>query len=83
MLADARHRAGLSARVAATRTGVHRRYLLRLEAAERCPSAVVAAALADVLGLTADERVLLADAALPGVGYGHPLTVRRLRPAAG
>lgn len=81
MLADGRRRAGLSARVAATRTGVHRRYLLRIEAGERCPSALVAGALADVLDLTADERALLADAALPGVGYSHPLTTRRLCPA--
>ena len=78
MLRAARHRAGLSSRRAAARAGISRGHLLDSESGRRCPSVVVADALADALELTDAERADLAAAAVPDAGFSRPGRVATL-----
>lgn len=68
MLRAARERAGLSVRQAARLAGIAHTHLLGMEAGRRCPSVIVADAIAAVLDLDPDERALLASAAVHDAG---------------
>lgn len=72
LLHMARLRARLTVTEAARRAGVDRSYLSNLEAGRRVPSAAYAAALADVLVLTDDERARLLEVAVGDAGRSHP-----------
>ncbi|MCG6497633.1 helix-turn-helix domain-containing protein [Kitasatospora sp. A2-31] len=72
MLLVARARAGFSQSALARQVGVTPAYVAKLEHSTRCPSRGVAEQLADVLGLGADERVLLLSAAVGDAGRNHP-----------
>lgn len=71
-LRTAREGAGLGVREAARLCGLSAGYMAHLEAGERCPSAVVAARLADVLQLDEAARGLLDSAAVDDAGRSHP-----------
>lgn len=72
MLRAARERAGLGVRETARRAGIAHTHLLGMETGHRCPSVIVADALAAVLDLDPNERTLLATAAVPDAGRSHP-----------
>jgi transcriptional regulator with XRE-family HTH domain len=71
-LRRARVRAGLGLRDTARRIGISHGYLFALEAGERCPSLTIAAVLTEILGLSADESVILSGAAVSDAGRDHP-----------
>lgn len=79
MLRAARERRGLSQRQVAEGVRIERSYLANLEHDSRVPSGVVAAGLAEVLQLTADERAQLLAVAVTDAGRGSR---RRARLAA-
>lgn len=83
MLRAARERAGLGVRETARRVGIAHTHLLGMEAGRRCPSAIVANALATVLDLDPDERALLATAAVPDAGRSHPARAMGFSPRPG
>lgn len=68
----ARERAGLSQGALAAEVGVRPDFISKLERSERCPSALVADALAVVLDLDAAATELLAAAAVDDAGRSHP-----------
>lgn len=72
MLRAARARAALSLRETARRVGIAHTHLFGIEAGRRCPSVIVADAIAAVLDLDPDERALLATAAVTDAGRSHP-----------
>lgn len=72
MLAAARERAGLAQRQASVAAGLVPSYLGLIEHGRRTPSLVVAQRLAEVLDLTAEERVQLYGAAVTDAGRSHP-----------
>jgi transcriptional regulator with XRE-family HTH domain len=61
LLADARQEEGLSMEALASRAGVDRTYIGRLEAGERQPTIDVAAALAEAMGLSLSDLLLRAE----------------------
>lgn len=67
-LRAARKRSGESAAVVAEAVGISRAHVLRLEQGERCPSTVVARALADHLRLPVDTADALVAEAVPDAG---------------
>lgn len=67
-LRAARKRSGESAAVVAEAVGVSRAHVLRLEEGERCPSTVVARALADHLRMDPDAADALMAEAVPDAG---------------
>ncbi|MFJ9903952.1 helix-turn-helix domain-containing protein [Streptomyces sp. NPDC101152] len=75
MLRRARDRAGLSQSELAVRVGVRRPYINKLEHSARCPSLLVAQALADVLALDEDETAVLYGCAVDDAGHNHPARV--------
>jgi transcriptional regulator with XRE-family HTH domain len=72
MLAWRRIELGWTYSQAAQRTGVSRRMLALLEAGERVPSTVLAAALIDGYRLDVRDADLLWSVALPNVGRASP-----------
>lgn len=72
MLRGVRERAGLGVRETARRAGIAHTHLLGIETGRRCPSVIVADAIAAVLELDPDERALLATAAVTDAGRSHP-----------
>jgi DNA-binding XRE family transcriptional regulator len=72
-LRTARKRSGESAVVVAEAAGISRKHLLRLEQGERCPSTVVARALADHLRLDPDTADALMAEAVPDAGRSRTL----------
>jgi transcriptional regulator with XRE-family HTH domain len=72
-LRAARKRRGESAAVVARVVGVSRAHVLRLEQGERCPSTVVARALADHLRLDPDAADALMAEAVPDAGRSRTL----------
>lgn len=72
MLRAARERAGLGVREAARQAGLSGGYVCDLEAGRRCPSATVAARLAEVLTLDEQGRALLYGAAVTDAGRDGP-----------
>lgn len=68
LLVAGRRRTGRNQTAAARAAGVSRSYLSRLERGQRCPSIVVADALARSLHLTDAERSAVCAAGVEGVG---------------
>lgn len=68
LLADARREEGLSMEALASRAGVDRTYVGRLEAGERRPTIDVAAALAEAMGLSLSDLLLRAERIAKGDG---------------
>ncbi|MFF7139580.1 helix-turn-helix domain-containing protein [Streptomyces sp. NPDC008196] len=71
-LLDARLRAGLRLREAASIVGISHSHLFRLEACMRVPSLTVAIMLADALALSDAERERLLAVAVPNAGRDWP-----------
>lgn len=71
LLRAGRHRIHLSQADAAADADICVAYLSKLENGHRCPSAVVARKLAEVLHLTNAEKSLVIEAGIPGVGYDY------------
>lgn len=67
-----RLRARLTVAQVAFLTGISRPHLSNLEAGRRVPSATVARALADVLGLADVDRARLLEVAVTDAGRDHP-----------
>lgn len=72
MLRTAREELGLSQGQVAAAVGVRPDYVSKLERGLRCPSALVADALAVLLDLDAAATELLAAAAVDDAGRSHP-----------
>jgi ribosome-binding protein aMBF1 (putative translation factor) len=72
VLRDARRARGWSVSEAARRSGVSRRMIGMLEAAERRPSDSTARALITAYGLTGDRAEAVWSIALPSVGRDSP-----------